>query len=86
LTEEELNRLAKHLHIDTFAKNESANFEIGKKTGLMNLDAGNFVRKGKTGDWKNHFGPQVNQRIDEWIEQNVSGTDLQFVTELNHQD
>lgn len=37
---------------------------------------------GKTGDWKNHFGPELNERIDRWIEANLAGTDLQFVTEL----
>ena len=46
LTEEQLNRMAEHLRIDSFAKNESANYEVGKTNGLMNLDAGNFVRKG----------------------------------------
>ena len=30
----------------------------------------------KTGDWKNHFGPELNQRIDAWMDQNLSGTDL----------
>lgn len=41
---------------------------------------------GKTGDWKNHFSPEVNKRIDAWIEKNLAGTDLKFVTELEHQD
>jgi hypothetical protein len=44
------------------------------------------VHTGKTGDWKNHFGPELNQRIDEWIEKNLSGTDLKFTTELEFQD
>lgn len=46
LTEEQLDRITEHLRIDSFAKNESANYEVGKTNGLMNLDAGNFVRKG----------------------------------------
>lgn len=41
---------------------------------------------GKTGDWKNHFSPELNKRIDKWIETNLVGTDLTFVTELEHQD
>lgn len=41
-----------------------------------------FVVKGETGDWKNHFSPEVNRKIDEWIEKNLAGTDLKFVTEL----
>lgn len=41
---------------------------------------------GKTGDWKNHFSPELNTRIDQWIEANLKGTDLTFVTELDQQD
>jgi hypothetical protein len=44
------------------------------------------VAAGKTGDWKNHFGPEVNKQIDEWMEKNLSGTDLKFTTELEFQD
>ena len=47
LTDEQLDRMTSHLRIDTFSKNEMANYEIGKINGLMNLDAGNFVRKGQ---------------------------------------
>jgi hypothetical protein len=41
---------------------------------------------GKTGDWKNHFSPELNARIDMWIESNLKGTDLTFITELEQQD
>ena len=102
-----------HLRIDTFSKNETANYEVGKSNGLMNLDAGNFVRKGRTaliptrkqqkylffliflstnnktgrtGDWKNHISPELKKRVDEWIAQNLDGSDLEFVTELDKQD
>ena len=48
LTEEQLDRMTHHLRVDTFSKNETANYEVGKTNGLMNLDAGNFVRKGRS--------------------------------------
>jgi hypothetical protein len=38
---------------------------------------------GETGGWKNHFSPEVNRKIDEWIEKNLEGSDLKFVTELD---
>ena len=41
---------------------------------------------GKTGDWKNHVSPELNSKIDEWIERNLAGSDLKFVTELEYQD
>ena len=46
----------------------------------------NDVFKGKTGDWKNHFSPELNARIDEWIKKNLAGSDLTFITELEEQD
>nr|CAH0099007.1 unnamed protein product [Daphnia galeata] len=85
LSEEQLTGLREHLKFDKFSKNESVNMEMVRKLGGINPD-GHFIRKGKTGDWKNHFGPELNQRIDEWIEKNLSGTDLKFTTELEFQD
>ena len=29
-----------------------------------------FIRKGKVGDWRNHFSEDLNKRFDEWIEKN----------------
>ena len=42
--------------------------------------------KGKTGDWKNHFSPELNRRIDAWVEENLAETDLRFEMELEQQD
>ena len=28
-----------------------------------------------------HFSPEVNRKIDEWIEKNLEGTDLKFIEE-----
>ena len=41
---------------------------------------------GKTGDWKNHFSPELNKKIDDWIAANLKGSDLKFITELEQQD
>ncbi|KAI9553518.1 hypothetical protein GHT06_021436 [Daphnia sinensis] len=85
LTEDQLVKLTEHLRFDNFAKNETVNCEIGKEIGLMN-NSGHFIRKGKTGDWKNHFSPELNERIDKWMQANLEGTDLRFITELEQQD
>lgn len=45
-----------------------------------------FINTGKVGDWKNHFSPEMNKKLDSWIEKNLAGTDLKFVTELEVQD
>jgi len=82
---DQLTKLTEHLRFDNFAKNEAVNCEIGKELGFMN-NTGNFIRKGKTGDWKNHFSPELNNRIDEWMRFNLEGSDLRFITELEQQD
>ena len=45
-----------------------------------------LIHKGKVGDWKNHFSPEMIQILDQWIEKNLTGTGLKFVTELEVQD
>ena len=89
LTEEQLTRLTEHLKIASFEKNESVNLEDVRRDGVAFNNTKSdvkFIRKGKTGDWKNHFGPELNSRIDAWIEKNTAGTGLSFVTELAQQD
>ncbi|KAF0307343.1 Estrogen sulfotransferase [Amphibalanus amphitrite] len=61
-SEEQVDKLAEHLHIDNFKKNPFVNFESLNKLGLTYPDRGSFVRKGKTGDWKNHFTPEMNEK------------------------
>jgi len=85
LTDDQLTRLTDHLRFENLSKNKAVNLESSKEIGLVNPD-GQFIRKGKTGDWKNHFSPELNTRIDEWIASNLAGTDLQFVTEIEKQD
>merc|ERR1712071_218459 len=85
LSDEQLELLTKHLHFDNFSKNRAVNYETTKEEGFAN-DTGNFIRKGKTGDWKNHFTPELNRRLDEWIAKNLQATDLKFTMELDRQD
>ena len=35
-----------------------------------------FIRKGKVGDWKNYFTEENNKIWDEWIAENLKGTDI----------
>jgi hypothetical protein len=41
-----------------------------------------FMRKGKTGNWKDHFSPEVTKRFEEWERKHLQGSDLKFVYEL----
>lgn len=72
LTDEEVEKLANHLDIDTFRENKSVN-----KRAVMN-DKWNpqFIRKGVVGDWKNHFTPETSKEWDEWIKEELDRTGL----------
>ncbi|XP_046448149.1 sulfotransferase 1B1-like isoform X3 [Daphnia pulex] len=86
VTPEQIEKLVDHVRFDKFSKNESVNYTKEIKAGVGKDDPNNtFVRKGQTGGWKNHFSPEVNRKIDEWIAKNLEGTGLKFVTELNDQ-
>lgn len=54
-------------------------------TELMSKRTLKLANLGKTGDWMNHFSPELNQRIDQWIKKNMEGSDLKFTMELDHQ-
>ena len=49
---------------------------------MNGVSAGKFMRKGETGDWRNHLSPEQVERISEWERKNLAGTDLTFVYDL----
>jgi len=85
-SDEQVDKLASHLHIDNFKNNPYVNHESEKELGVMHKDRGSFVRKGKTGDWKNHFTPEMNAEFSRFMTEAMKGTDLKFVEELDQQD
>ena len=57
-----------------------------KGTEAMRNDGGSFIRKGKAGDWKNHFTPEMTAKFDKWMAEKMKGTDLKFIQDLDKQD
>ena len=43
---------------------------------LSTLGAGTSHFAGTTGDWKNHFSPELQEEVDKWIVENLAGTDI----------
>jgi len=79
LTKIETEKLANHLDIKNFRKNESVNREHHKDSGVMSKE-GNFVRKGEVGGWKDDFkdDPQLNEEFDQWVSQKLKKCDFEF--------
>ena len=40
------------------------------------------MRKGETGDWRNHLTEEQLQRIIHWEKENLEGSDLEFVYDI----
>ena len=71
MTEYKVLLLDDHLYVDNFRK-----VIIEGYGGAPKMEK--FVRKGKVGDWKNYFTDDNNKIWDEWITENLKGTDIQL--------
>ncbi|XP_063822173.1 sulfotransferase 1B1-like [Ostrinia nubilalis] len=80
-SEAQVRALSEHLKFDNFKKNKSVNFEPLKKMGFEDMNVGktvSFIRKGKAGGWREHFDEQMAAQAQQWIDDNLRGTDLRF--------
>ncbi|XP_028167047.1 estrogen sulfotransferase-like isoform X1 [Ostrinia furnacalis] len=77
VSEEQVVRLCDHLSFHNFKNNKSVNFDVMREMGLMSED-GHFVRKGKAGGWREYFDEQMAAQAQQWIDDNLRGTDLRF--------
>ena len=90
LTKEQLDGLETNLHFSSMKKNPWVNKSMAYAYSPLTaeeLDAKaakepppQFMRKGETGDWKNHMSKETSDNMDAWIEKSLSGTDLKFRT------
>ncbi|XP_072537140.1 cytosolic sulfotransferase 3-like [Salminus brasiliensis] len=76
---EERERITKGVHFDTMKLNKMTNYST---VPAMDFKVSPFMRKGKVGDWKNHFTVAQNEQFDEHYKQKMKNTTLQFRTEL----
>ncbi|XP_075356895.1 sulfotransferase 1 family member D1-like isoform X2 [Mycteria americana] len=75
--------VAKILHHTSFQemrKNPAANYET-MPTTLMDHSLSPFLRKGISGDWKNHFTVAQNEHFDQHYREHMVGSDLCFQME-----
>ncbi|XP_063822181.1 luciferin sulfotransferase-like [Ostrinia nubilalis] len=77
VSEEQVVRLCDHLSFHNFKNNKCVNFDIFKYLGLVKENA-HFIRKGKAGGWREYFDEQMAAQAQQWIDDNLRGTDLRF--------
>lgn len=74
--DDEIEKLADYLDISNFRDNAMVNSSELKECNI--IESGNFVRRGKSGGWKDTFTRELEDVADKWIADNLRDTDLIF--------
>ncbi|KAM3618449.1 uncharacterized protein V6R79_020483 [Siganus canaliculatus] len=74
---EERQRITGGVQFDNMKKNDMANYSTVK---VMDFKVSPFMRKGKAGDWKNHFTVAQNEEFDEDYKRQMKDPTLKFRT------
>ncbi|CAG4988474.1 unnamed protein product [Parnassius apollo] len=75
--DEQIAGLCSHLHFENFKNNPSVNMDEMKELHWLNPNE-TFIRKGKTGGWREYFDDEMTQEAERWITDNLKDTDLRF--------
>ncbi|XP_042203819.1 sulfotransferase family cytosolic 1B member 1-like isoform X1 [Homarus americanus] len=68
LTEEELQKIAKFTSFESMKNRTSTNPMVeAQEAGRFKKGEKDFVRKGTTGDWINHFTPDLEDKFNIWL-------------------
>ncbi|XP_026330827.1 estrogen sulfotransferase-like [Hyposmocoma kahamanoa] len=76
-SEEQFDHLCDHLHFDNFKNNASIGID-DNYCKFGDFQKKNFVRRGKSGGWREYFDEQLAAHAQQWIDQNLRDTDLRF--------
>ncbi|KAF7664862.1 hypothetical protein LDENG_00161610 [Lucifuga dentata] len=76
---EEKERIREGAQFDKMKNNNMTNYST---LTAMDFKISPFMRKGKVGDWKNHFTVAQNEQFDEDYKKKMKNPNLQFRTEV----
>ncbi|XP_014209624.1 sulfotransferase 1C4-like [Copidosoma floridanum] len=74
--DEQYQEVADHLRFSNLQKNRMVNLTKDNTKVLFKAD--NFIRQGKSGAWHKMFTPELREKANRWIEENLKNTDLKF--------
>lgn len=79
LTPEQTVELERHLSFENFQNNKSVNISALKDLGFFGMNSGdNFVRKGKSGGWREYFSCEEAKEVEEWVRKNQEAINISF--------
>ncbi|GAB6024011.1 hypothetical protein CHUAL_008737 [Chamberlinius hualienensis] len=78
LTDDQINRIVEHALFDNMKKNPMANYSHGRAATKLPDGQTDFLRKGKTGDWKNYFNDETNKKADDYVEKHFKESGIAF--------
>ncbi|KAJ8370891.1 hypothetical protein SKAU_G00109190 [Synaphobranchus kaupii] len=78
-TEEERHQVKERVQFDAMKKNSMVNYST---FSLMDFKISPFMRKGKVGDWKNHFTVYQNEQFDKEYQKKMMNTTVRFLAEI----
>ncbi|XP_004681296.1 PREDICTED: estrogen sulfotransferase [Condylura cristata] len=76
-----VDKIIQHTTFQEMKKNPFTNYTILPEE-FMNQKVHSFMRKGISGDWKNHFTVALNEKFDMHYEQQMKGSTLKLRTEI----
>lgn len=77
LSADTVERIADHCCFKTMKTNNMSNYSMVSQE-IMDSCKSPFLRKGVSGDWKNHFSPEQEARFDAVIQKEMEGENISF--------
>ena len=74
------------MRVDNFRNNDAVNMKPSKGQVPDEVrDKHNFIRKGKVGDWKDHFtSEKLLEEFDAWVENNIKRADGEIMDGIKY--
>lgn len=77
-TADEMDKLQNHLKFDNFKNNKVVTLPMMNEIGFFKKDAEKFVRKGRSGGWKEYFNEEQANEAERWMEENQKAIGIKF--------
>ncbi|XP_063054320.1 sulfotransferase 2B1-like [Engraulis encrasicolus] len=77
MSEETLQKVASHCSFNSMKTNSMSNYSMVPQE-VMDTNKSAFLRKGISGDWKNHFTPEQESKFSTAIMKELGGSHIKF--------